>query len=976
MFIKRLELSGFKSFVRSSVFAFDPGLTAVVGPNGCGKSNIIDAVRWVLGEQSARALRGAKMEELIFHGSERSKPVGMAEVTLTFDNEAGLLPEQGPEISVTRRLYRSGESEYLINKSQVRLRDVTDLILDTGVSTGAYIIMEQGKIDSVLTARPTERMALFEEAAGIMRYQLQKEEAQRKLEATQTNLTRVGDIVHELKRQLDSLERQARHAEQFQEIRKRVKGLRARQRAGDLSRGQTELAAAEEAVARSRADVDAARSRSGELLAAVREKRERQAAGESEARQLEQDMAALREAQAGSRRGVEDLKLELLQLSVQQREREGRLGEAEAAREQFAAKASRAQEAEAEDESALVRASEELAAAEAGVRNLEAGLEASREALAERRQRLGTQADELHRAGETTGLGAVPAAHPEGPLAEFKDHAPTVEWPLKGLFQPEGKYAGAIQAALGPFADAAVVETWEQARALLGAWREQREAPLALVVLEAVGEAPPRGELPAGAAGWADGFVSCAPRHAALARHLLGGVALMEGDETLATSAVAMSFISGLRVAAPGLVWWPGRLTGGRVASGPELAMLLSAAVQELGEIEAKIVAAEADLSEARRKESATRVEGARLEQRLHGRRGERERLEQNARDSAAVAERLRGEIEGIRGDHQRVQEELDRRTAQWEEERKREDETGQRLAAAQSRLQEVREEIVAADGELEEAREVQDTLQSDLAAAEARYHEARSRYELVKHDFAAEFGEDMGRFDELAAQPLTEEEAEQLERLSERVGDMEQGVNLLALEEFQGMNERYAEYQRQIEDLRKGRESLQRAIYRLDRRSEKRFDDTFAAIRENFHAVFRRLFGGGEADLKLVENEDGERGIEIDARPPGKRAQSIALLSGGERALVSTSLLFSLYMTKPSPFCFLDELDAPLDDANTDRFMRVIREFSEQTQFVMISHNKHTMEMVDALYGITMEEAGVSKVVSVNLRTLAAAAK
>jgi chromosome segregation protein len=241
-----------------------------------------------------------------------------------------------------------------------------------------------------------------------------------------------------------------------------------------------------------------------------------------------------------------------------------------------------------------------------------------------------------------------------------------------------------------------------------------------------------------------------------------------------------------------------------------------------------------------------------------------------------------------------------------------------------------------------------------------------------VRHDFEAEFGTggEPGHLDELAARPLTDEESGQLVKLEGRLAEMGEAVNLLALDEFKDLGERHAEYQRQIEDLRSSREKLQRAIYRLDRESERRFDRTFATIRENFHTMFRRLYGGGEADLKLVETEDGERGIEIQAKPPGKRTESIALLSGGEKALTSTALLFALYTTKPSPFCFLDELDAPLDDANTDRFMKILKEFNGQTQFILITHNKHTMELADSLYGITMEDPGVSKVVSVRLRT------
>ncbi len=968
LYIKRLELSGFKSFVKGATFTFDTGLTAIVGPNGCGKSNIIDAVRWVLGEQSARALRGAKMEELIFHGSEREKPVGMAEVILTLDNAEGLLSKQGPEVSITRRLYRSGESEYLINKSAVRLKDVTDIILDTGMTTGAYMIMEQGKIDSVLIARPTERLALFEEAAGVMRYQLQKEEALRKLEATQHNLVRVGDIVHELKRQLDSLERQARHAEQFQEMRKRAQGLRARQRAVELSRGQAELVAAEEAASRARSEMETSREAVNTRQAALREVRERQAQVERAARELERALATLRESQLSFRSQIEDLKLQLLQLSVQQKERESRQAEASATQERLAGKAVRAQQEEAQDESELSRTTAEVAQLEEQVRSLERSLEESRDALTARRKELGSQADRLYRTEEAP---QGDAEAPPGPLAEFREHVPSVVWPLGKLFKAEEKYHAAVQAALGPLADAAVVETWEQAHALLTAWREQREAPLTLVVLEAVGEPEPRGSLPEGARGWADELVAVAPKHAVLARALLGSVAVMEGEAGPGSPRGPLAFTSGVKLTPPGIVWWPGRLAGGRTATGTELAMLLSAAVRELGEIEAKIVENEAALTEARRRESMARVEGARIEQRLHGRRGERETLEQTVQEAASLAQRLRSELEGIHGDHQRIQEELKRREAQWTEEQKRQDAQAGQLVAAQDQLQQVRDQIAAAEQELDEARGKMETCQLELVAMEARYHEAKSRYELVKHEFTGEFGTEMGRFEELAAQPLTDEEAAQLARLDARLADMEQGVNLLALEEFQSMNERYTEYQKQIEDLRKSRESLQRAIYRLDRESEKRFDKTFATVRENFHAMFRRLFGGGEADLHLTESEEGERGIEIEVRPPGKRAQSIALLSGGERALVSTSLLFSLYMTKPSPFCFLDELDAPLDDANTDRFMKILKEFSAQTQFVMISHNKHTVEMVDSLYGITMEDPGVSKIVSVRLKTL-----
>ncbi len=963
LFIKRLEISGFKTFVRRTVVQCDPGLTGIVGPNGCGKSNIIDAVRWVLGEQSARAIRAARMEEVIFHGSDREKPVGMAEVTMTLDNEEGVMKSQGPEISVTRRLYRSGESEYLINRSPVRLKDITDLLLDTGVSTGAYIIMEQGKIDQVLTARPTERMSLFQEAAGVMRYQQQKEEAERKLAATQTNLQRVGDIVFELKRQLDSLERQAKAAEQYREMQTRVRELKARTRAIDLATARDALREVEAMVAAVRQEQEVARATAADRSGTARAARDRLEAADSAARELESQLGRVRDENQAAYGALEAMRLKVGQLAVTRTERESRLAEAAGRRERVSARAQRAEAEAAEDEARLTQVHAELADFSKETRRLEEETGKARADLASRRSQLGTQADALHQQPGAEGT--------TGPLAEFRERAPSLEWPLVSVFRADDAKRSAIQAALGPFADAAIVETWAQARALLAAWRDLREAPLALVVLEALGEPKPRGELPAGALGWADELVECAPRHAALARALLGEVAIIEGDPENASSLTAVASLSGVRWTAPGYVWWPGKLPVTAKTTGTELAMLLAAAVRELGGIEARIVELEADLAEARRFESAARIEEARLSQRLQGRKGEREELVQTATESAAIEGRLREEIDQLQRDHAQLEAELRAREEGGDSSRRRQDElTGQQLGA-QDAVKRAREALNAIEDELEEARRRSESAQVTFVEAESKAGEARTRFELAKHDFEAEFPGEAERIDDLAGRPLTDEEREELRKKDARLTAMGEAVNLLALEEFTSLKDRYAEYQKQIEDLRSSREKLQRAIYRLDRESERRFDETFAQIRKNFHAMFRRLFGGGDADLRLTENEEGERGIEIDAKPPGKRTQSIALLSGGERALTSTALLFSLYLAKPSPFCFLDELDAPLDDANTDRFMKILKEFNATTQFILITHNKHSMEMTDSLYGITMEEPGISKLVSVRLRQL-----
>jgi len=966
LFIKRLELVGFKSFARRTVFNFDTSLTAIVGPNGCGKSNIIDAVRWVLGEQSARSLRGARMEDVIFHGSEREKPVGMSEVTLTLDNESGVLTRQGPEVSLTRRLYRSGESEYLINRVPARLKDITDIMLDTGVTTGAYIIMEQGRIDAVLTARPTERMDLFEEAAGVRRYQVQKEETQRKLEGTQQNLLRVGDIVGELKRQLDSLERQARHAEQYQGMRKRAQELRARLRAAELVRERDEFGLAGEEAARVRSRLEEARTAVAGRQAGVRDVREREASGERTVRELSSALEAAREAEREHAGASEAHRLEHQLLQVQRSERESRLTEAREGHERALARAEKARVEESGDAQAQAKAQEALATLSRRVAELSATLEESRRRLNERRSSIEDQAESLGSSGEV--------ARPEegGLIEELRERAPSVEWPLSSLFTPDDRYRTAVTAALGQLADAAVVETWEQARALLAAWREQREAPLTLVVLDAVGQSPERGPLPEGALGWADDLVSCNPKYAALARAVLGSTAVREGEAgPVPEGSGPVAFTSGVRVVPPGTVFWPGRLSATRVATGTELAMLLAAAVRELGELEAGVVQVEAELAEAHHRERDVRVEAARLEARLAGRRNERESLEASAGEYEATVARLSGEIAEIEVGAARVKGELDKRSSGWEELKARQEGFARALEEARVALEASRDAVAGAGRALDEARAGQDDLAAALVGAESRFVESKGKYEQVQRDFSSEFGADAGNLEDLADQPLSSEDSEELAKLDAKLADMGSEVNLLALDEFKGLNERYEEYQKQIEDLRKSRESLQRAIYRLDRTSERKFEKTFDSIRENFHTMFRRLFGGGEADLRLIETEDGERGVEVEARPPGKRSQAIPLLSGGERALGATALLFALYMTRPSPFCWLDELDAPLDDANTDRFMRMLKEFNEQTQFILITHNKHSMELVDNLYGITMEEPGSSKIVSVKLRNL-----
>ena len=976
MYLKRLELFGFKSFVKKTVFNLDPGITAIVGPNGCGKSNIIDSVRWVLGEQSAKSLRGARMEELIFHGSEKEKPLGMAEVSLVLDNESGTIPGQGPEVSITRRVHRTGESEYFLNRVPARLKDIVDTIVDTGISTEGYVIMEQGRIDAVLNARPEDRMSVFEEAAGIMRYQHKKEEAERRLEDTLRNLERVNDMVMELRRQMDRLGREARQAEAYQEMRKKAQEMRARQKAGELVRGQEEAGAAEEESLKGNEELEAIRIEVASKQGALREARERLERDEKAEREAGESLAQIRDSQREHDASVNNMRLQLQTLTTQRDERQRRLDDALKVEGGVGARLEEARGDEEREEGGLVRLTPEVKRLFDEAAALEAAIAGCRDAMTGRRKEAEDDAGALK--DVSVFESALPfetavAAHEAGLLEEMRSAVPAVEWPLSAVFKVEAEHGPAVLAALGPLADSAVVDTWAEARVLLEAWRGKRDAPLSVAVLEAVRDPGERGILPEGATKWADELVTCAPKFAVLARALMGDVAVAGGEvpEMARVSSVSVAYPSGVKITSPGVVWWPGRPARASGPSAPQMAGKLAASMEELTSLQAEIAAREMELADIRIREAEAKIESARLETRLEGAGKERRRLEEEYSRAQEEVRRMRADLEGLGEEAGRTEEEIRRRSAELERDRARYEELMRRTSDLAALLPGTRESIGNYEREIDEVRGKADEISGRLREVETRLSAARARFEIAREEFAREFATDEGRLEELASNPLNDEETGELVRLDAKLADLGQAVYLGAVDEFNAIKARYENYQTQVEDLRKSRESLQRAIQRLDRESEKKFDEVFDRIRVNFNLMFRRLFGGGSADLILQESEEGVRGVDITAQPPGKRTQTITLLSGGERALISTALLFSLFMAKPSPFCLMDEIDAPLDDSNIDRFLKLVKEFSQATQFLIISHNKHTMEVVDNLYGITMEELGVSRIVSVRLKSL-----
>ena len=1199
MRIRRLDLVGFKSFMDKTVVAFDQGVTGVVGPNGCGKSNVADAIRWVLGEQSARQLRGRSMEDVIFNGSESKPPLSMAEVILTFDNDRpSELPVQFQgysEITVGRRLFRTGESEYLVNGVQARLLDVNDLFFGSGVGRTAYSIIEQGRIGQIVSARPEDRRAIVEEAAGITKYKKRREAAERKMEATQQNLTRVADLVQELGKQLESLNRQARKAERYKALRAQIRELELKAAAARYLELAATRRSAEERLALRRAEDVEIQARVAELDAAVEQDRARIGEGElrlgeisarehelesalrvsevsAEAAGREIDQIAERtRAQAVEVEGLKD-QAEALAREREELERqlgdlqtlvstdEGRLGAAEtalrdAAREQgdLQAEADRARavaagalteatghtsqlaqierqrqdvlgrlrknRAEAEElalrtgqldgsrsrhveklgqtRQLKLRLDEQRGAQEdllertrAEFIQNEAKLITLREELAEKRSRLSSLL-EIVRNYEGYGRG-VRSLMTRAGQGDARDRG--VFGLVADVVSTPAEYETAIEAVLGERLQYVIVESHAQGVEAIDYLKSAAEGRASLIPMSRL--RPEEAAAAPGPAAPQEGVVApCLevvrfdPSYEKVVRFLLGD-ALVVRD---LPAALALWQEQGGRrtlVTLDGEVLDPhGVVTGGPLEGEGHGALQRRREVQELEEVvrafeaefamaqerhrtlQARLLQLEAALKgldrDGREKDLALleqekdlarvgeelervaarvgqlEVERAQLEEALAALSREEEehrlaaataeaehgRAEERAREAASRLEatRVRGDVltAELMNLKVKVAADAERRESiaaslrRIEDARREVDERRARIFAALSeanaRAAELRgrldgtradggrlgEELAAVREELGRARAAHEALTQASRAREGEVRELRGRVEAVRAAAAeealtareqslelshleeqirercqAELRWEVARFH--LERPPTEEERQKLEDLkahAERMG----AINLTAIEEYDELAKRHTFMSEQKADLERSLADLKAAIVKINRASRERFSETFDRVNEKFQQVFPRLFNGGRAGLVLTQDEsgEGEAGVEIFAQPPGKKLQSVNLLSGGEKALTAVALIFAIFLIKPTPFCLLDEVDAPLDDANVGRYNELVKEMSKASQFILITHNKRTMETVDTLYGVTMEEPGVSKLVSVRLseRTREAAA-
>ncbi len=1192
MYFKQIELTGFKSFADRTVVRLEPGITAIVGPNGCGKSNILDALRWSLGEQSPRTLRGTHMQDVIFNGSENRQPMGMAEVSVTFDNSDSRLPVDFAEVQATRRLYRSGESEYLINKAPCRLRDIQEMFMDTGIGTNAYSLIGQGKVDLVLSSKPEDRRFLFEEAAGIIKYKSRKKVAMRKLEMAEQNLLRLNDIIAEVQRQMRSLKRQVNAAIRYRELTEALRDLEVRsfylkyaRLTEEVGRLRRQFADAQDAYEKTMTEVTGLEARNEDLatrgievqreLAGCRdavheidgemEKIERQIAllrqqidfsaeqqeqflherdefrdraeaiqrqvGETTeaAAAVRKEIGSLREAldakqaecdtatgrvseteehlettrarmlESMNSRAKAQTELETLAVSIQrideqleaiydrQRTLQGRTEEVASRLAELRKRESDIQEALTVAVSERRGTAEEHAAKTQNVRALNEEWQALRERKSSQEARLHSLR-ELRDSyeGFATGVRAIMMAR-QRDMAEAKG----VIGPVGDLLSTEKTHERAIEAALGGNINNVVVEHAEAAKGAIAFLKEHKAGRVTFLPLDTirVGQNDDCDAVKGikGVIGPAINYVQYDSHIRKAVEYLLyntmivetiddairiarsekrypklvtldgevvspagavtGGRTQHEGRGLLGRSAEIAELEEGVKTAESGIgsllkrtqalaveindlsqrikdfekrenalreelnglgveiarcsteddsnTQSAAHLTSQRQALEKELEQLQAQQQEALRRAEsmdqddvalqralaeAQDAAGQARQALAARSEEIgeLRVTLAGMSQRLDETERNRLREYQEYQEAVRNAERRAEQVSQLKENEATLKEEVARNIERAKALSDAKEKAQKQVVETQNAQQTLLDETDGISKTLREMHERSRSVQSEVHRLEMALRHNEDQIEFLEERILAEYRIALSSLDpeKVGTDDLDDETREntvnELREKLDRLGT----VNVMAIEEYEALEKRNEFLVTQEEDLRKAREALLGVVDRIDKTILAMFLETFDKVAETFKLFFRRLFSGGQARIYLLDDEDPlECGIEIEARPPGKKPQGISLLSGGEQAMTAIALLFAIFKTKPSPFCVLDEVDAPLDDANIDRFLSMVQEFTDECQFIIITHSKQTMARAHALYGVTMQERGVSQIVSVRFDQPRAAA-
>lgn len=1169
--LEKLDISGFKSFYDPAQLVFPAPLTAVVGPNGCGKSNICDAIIWVLGENRASHIRGETMEDVIFQGSARRRPLGMGEVTLTLSTDNGHPAADDGTITINRRVFRSGESEFRLNGKRVRLKDISDILMDTGLGIRNYSVMEQGKIDIILSPKPQDRRRLIEEAAGITRYKTKRRAAEMKLEETQANLLRIDDTLAEVTRNLNSLKRQAGKARKHKELIDQLSSAKRSLYAGRIIAARSELEAGETGVSAAQKSESEAAALLAQQEAALAESRahhsERTASASSlreENSRLSSEAERLRSFLQQAENNLKDLESRLEtavsrmdEMKGEQTEQQQLLGEKEVSLEQARVERNRIRESSDELEQirqqsadslrqgerlltdsretlmrTIARISEarnqvhqieiavekcEFYLAKLGdakrkvsdnrnhalervgdwneqVRNAEIALSVARQEAQQALERLDTlqKRREAVRGSLSTSRDVISQttykidslrtiltsleSQDEEVRRVILEMLPNAVSAAESVRGAEG-FEAALDVLLREISKAVVVADSGAAVELIGRLREQGAGRGAFIALDyqAEGEGARRGNAADVILG--DGAVADAIRASVPEAYIVANLseALLNARQRPHTTFLTRE---------GDIVRGPFILGGHKQSAQPgifsikrqirDLEQLLGAEEERAGGIAAELHTLEEEVRAADDARILTEERARTSEQELRDKAAGRDRVVTDLqrfetelavsseeelvydeekvqlleRRTDAIAELRRLEAseqsthetirdteESVKNDRagfevaterasnvrveletasgtvnaaQREQENLARvvsslttRINQLQSEIEsisvRRTETANQSESARAQLEDtlssladIAERRVSIEAEVSDLQTRLSQLESEASTARTdwnsgretlfeagrRLDRAKSAFELLREQVSLDLHAGLEALSDVEP-PADEQRKGELEIEVARLGDQLEKigpVNVLAIEEHQELEERETFLRTQRNDLVEAIDSLRGTIRKINVTSRELFREAFAAINHSFSDIFVALFGGGTAGMQLLDEDDLlESGIELIAQPPGKKTQSISLLSGGERALTALALLFAIFRYKPSPFCILDEVDAPLDEVNNERFVRLVRDMSRETQFIVITHSRRTMEAADVLYGVTMEEAGCSRLVSVSFEQLEA---
>lgn len=1177
MQLSRLSITGFKSFVEKTDMAFQPGITAIVGPNGCGKSNIADSIRWVLGEQSARLLRAERMEDLIFSGSKERKPMGMAEVSLTLTRINGRLSTEYEEINITRRLYRSGESEYFLNRVPCRLKDISELFMDTGLGTEPYAFIEQANIVAVVNGRPSERRRLLEEAAGVNKYKSRRKAALSKLESTDQNLLRVRDVITEVERSLHSLQRQARKAEKYRGYMERAKHLQLLLKHQEFLALKEGLEKEEKKLGNILMEREQLMSQIAQLEATLEAYRLDEIAKQKALSQAQRELFEFRqgidkrEAEAQRiRLGLQSLSEKAQQAEELQKHLFFKISQLREDLDQEKRRWEELKVALSFKEEAIKKSSSRLISITDGLKGLEKALEDQRKrnfilasSLTERRNKalnlkeqgwaqdrsldklkirlekaktdreslreaLNQEASRLSQLEEemvallserekTYSLLLQEEGLKDGVLQKIEtlrgelnlsrsrlesyqelwskregynqgnsllmggDVSQVSSWPLlASLLEVEPKYERAIEALLSQDLQGIIVQDLASARVALTSLMDKKGHAILIPLEYPYGPIldPLPGDLPTGFSSRIEGRVPdllfCPPNYKALLERLLGD-SLIVRDMKTALELAEGGFWKGRIVTLNGEVIEP----HGVIRTGPLDIPGFLAGQREMQRLREELTLEEIELVRWERelderqirfgelKEDLERLDGTLRkmgEEKVHQEKGlsrleaeirhldgqidimsfelselEKERAE-NSRALEIVEEEIPGLEKELRAEeekgrslqkeitvlsaerdkltsaitelrlekatigerHQAVQVQIKRMeseierllseearqkeevrlllTRRCDEEKaltlldaklallsQKEERSRNALASLEEEYGPIQERVRSLEAELHQRRRDLTELQERNSSFQVKIAEIKRSIRHLKEETWEDCQVDLEEFPHQEGIADPEAWKNELQEIKRRVHDLGP-VNMAALEEYHSLEDRHTFLLNQASDLEESIRSLKETIAETNRMSQALFQETFEAVKGHFNRYFRHFFGGGRGELILQEGDEGEPGVEILVKPPGKKLGNLSLLSGGEKAMTGLAFFLALFTARPSPFCLLDEVDAPLDDSNIERFVSLLQELKALSQFVIITHNKRTMEAADLLYGITMEEPGISKLVSVRL--------